>query len=200
MWNAKVIRSAAGIHFRLPISSNVEWDDIEKQIPDDSQIILADNRTLCDDNSADSSIVENQDGDEYVSDEDSDENDDSSSDDEDESSVKKNSLCRSDNIDDYNLPLLNYNDVNYSNNSIVIIIGGESYGISEDAYKFGERRKGLRVTIPLLNNVDSLNSSVALGILSFEAKKNLSIELPKEKNNNLRVSFTDQGMRNTSRR
>ncbi|XP_076183252.1 rRNA methyltransferase 3, mitochondrial isoform X2 [Ptiloglossa arizonensis] len=41
-WNPKVVRSAAGAHFRLPIHSFPLWDEIPSLISEDSNIFLAD--------------------------------------------------------------------------------------------------------------------------------------------------------------
>ncbi|KAL0841952.1 hypothetical protein ABMA28_014179 [Loxostege sticticalis] len=42
LWDPKVIRSAAGAHFRLPVHSSVEWDEIPKHLEQDSSIFIAD--------------------------------------------------------------------------------------------------------------------------------------------------------------
>lgn len=42
LWDPKVIRSAAGAHFRLPVHSSVEWDEIPKHLEQDTSIFIAD--------------------------------------------------------------------------------------------------------------------------------------------------------------
>lgn len=55
----------------------------------------------------------------------------------------------------------------------VLIVGGETEGISLETYKFAAKRDGARLNIPLENNIDSLNTGTALGIIMFEMKKQI---------------------------
>lgn len=72
------------------------------------------------------------------------------------------------------LPVLPYYAVNFSElDHIVLIIGGETEGISEECYQLVAERSGARLNIPLNNNVDSLNTNTALGVIAFEIKKQL---------------------------
>ncbi|KAG5894925.1 hypothetical protein JTB14_008884 [Gonioctena quinquepunctata] len=73
------------------------------------------------------------------------------------------------------IPILPYYGVNFtSSNNIIVIIGGETEGISEDSYKLAREFNGVRLNVPLSNNVDSLNTGVALGIIAFEIKRQLT--------------------------
>lgn len=72
------------------------------------------------------------------------------------------------------LPIVPYYDVDYCKTSpLIIIIGGETHGLSDDGYEFASTRKGIRINIPLQNGIESLNTSTAVGILCFEAKKQM---------------------------
>lgn len=72
------------------------------------------------------------------------------------------------------IPVLPYYGVNFSESDhIVLIIGGETEGLSEDSYKLASERKGVRLNVPLSNNIDSLNSGTALGVIAFEIKRQL---------------------------
>ncbi|XP_026757932.2 rRNA methyltransferase 3, mitochondrial [Galleria mellonella] len=52
IWDPKVIRSAAGAHFRLPIYNSVEWTDIPKHLNQDTTVFIADsNEKVLDENS-----------------------------------------------------------------------------------------------------------------------------------------------------
>ena len=44
IWDPKVIRSAMGAHFRLPLINDVGWETIAHHIPENSHIYLADHR------------------------------------------------------------------------------------------------------------------------------------------------------------
>ncbi len=52
-----------------------------------------------------------------------------------------------------------------------IIIGGETEGISLQARKLTIESNGKMVYIPLLNDVESLNVSIALSVILFELRK-----------------------------
>lgn len=70
------------------------------------------------------------------------------------------------------IPILPYYGTKYSpTKPIVLIIGGETEGIGIEAYKFTANHNGFRLNIPLQNNVNSLNTGTALGIIIFEMKK-----------------------------
>ena len=57
---------------------------------------------------------------------------------------------------------------------IVIVIGGETEGISESAYDlFNSKSHGQCIHIPLADGIDSLNTSSALAVVLFEMKKQL---------------------------
>ncbi|KAJ8972548.1 hypothetical protein NQ314_000135 [Rhamnusium bicolor] len=74
------------------------------------------------------------------------------------------------------VPVLPYYGVNFrDDNHIVLIVGGETEGISEESYKLASDFKGVRLKIPLSNKVDSLNAGTALGIIVFEIKRQLSM-------------------------
>ena len=66
------------------------------------------------------------------------------------------------------IPNLDYTSVQYDlENGLVLIIGGET-GLSLDAKSFTLRKNGLRITIPQHFNMNSLNSSAAMGIIVYE--------------------------------
>ncbi|XP_057664220.1 rRNA methyltransferase 3, mitochondrial [Diorhabda carinulata] len=74
------------------------------------------------------------------------------------------------------IPLLPYYGVAFDpNKHNVLIVGGETEGISEQSYKLASELKGVRLNIPLGNNVDSLNVGTALGIIVFEMKRQFLI-------------------------
>lgn len=72
------------------------------------------------------------------------------------------------------LPIAPYYEVDYCKTTpLVLIIGGETEGLSDEGYEFARSRKGIRINIPLENGIESLNSATAVGILCFEAKKQM---------------------------
>ncbi|KAG4080047.1 hypothetical protein HA402_006359 [Bradysia odoriphaga] len=67
-----------------------------------------------------------------------------------------------------------YTDVPQSENC-VIVVGGETEGVSAEAYELMKmNRNGCCVHIPLANGVDSLNTSTALAIILFEIRKRMT--------------------------
>ncbi|XP_060851720.1 rRNA methyltransferase 3, mitochondrial [Rhopalosiphum padi] len=72
------------------------------------------------------------------------------------------------------LPIVPYYEVDYCKTTpLILIIGGETHGLSDEGYEFAKLRKGIRINIPLENGIESLNSATAVGILCFEAKKQM---------------------------
>jgi len=72
------------------------------------------------------------------------------------------------------LPIAPYYEIDYCKTTpLILIIGGETHGLSDEGYEFAKSRKGIRVNIPLENGIESLNSATAVGILCFEAKKQM---------------------------
>ncbi|KPJ01792.1 RNA methyltransferase-like protein 1 [Papilio xuthus] len=45
IWDSKVLRSAAGAHFRLPIYPSIEWEEMPQHLPSDTSLFIADSNT-----------------------------------------------------------------------------------------------------------------------------------------------------------
>lgn len=155
-----MLRSGAGAHFRTAIVSDVEWNELERHVDSEASVFLADNSgQILDD------IQEKE--------EEEEENVDNSNElicgDEEnveisESLMYKNRLS--------SIPVIPYFAVDYVNQiSVLLIIGGETEGLSIDAFRLASDRCGVRLNVPLSNNVESLNSGTALGIIVFEIKR-----------------------------
>lgn len=74
-------------------------------------------------------------------------------------------------IDKRNLPCVPYYGVDFTKSQVVLIIGGETEGLSSRCFDLVSERKGVRVNIPLDNDIDSLNTGVAIGVIAFEVKR-----------------------------
>lgn len=81
---------------------------------------------------------------------------------------------------DWDLPLHVYNFFDYSNSNNVLVIGGETHGLSESAHRFAVERRGIKVCIPMCNKIESLNTAVALGIIAYEVRRQTDF-LPKDR-------------------
>ncbi|EFA10621.1 RNA methyltransferase-like protein 1 homolog [Tribolium castaneum] len=72
------------------------------------------------------------------------------------------------------IPIVPYFGVDFrTSNHLVVVVGGETLGVSKNSYELALRSNGARLNIPLSNDVDSLNVGAALGIIAFEIKKQL---------------------------
>lgn len=168
-WEPKVLRAAMGAHFRLPILPNLEWDSIERQLPTPVTVHVADNS--CGSNvsqeMADFQVHtshkpskagdygwistrgknKNMRYEEYDSDSDSE---------EEESNVDTKLYHES-----------------WAQSPTALVIGGETHGLSTEAVQLAEKTGGHRLYIPIIPNVDSLNSAMAASILLFEGRRQL---------------------------
>uniref|UniRef100_A0A2A4K1Y3 Uncharacterized protein n=1 Tax=Heliothis virescens TaxID=7102 RepID=A0A2A4K1Y3_HELVI len=52
VWDPKVIRSAAGAHFRLPIYQSIDWDEMPSHLEKDTSVLIADSNTTALDDSS----------------------------------------------------------------------------------------------------------------------------------------------------
>lgn len=169
LWDPKVLRSAAGTHFQLPIYAFPTWDEIPSLISEESHIFVADSNF----------------GDEFLSRYspeilesslqifDIDPEDlktkftlDSN---QSEETIPRNKYLMKQFM--LKLPIIPYYSIDYTRRESVIILSGETEGLNFNSSKFLKERKSIRINIPLAKGVDSLNAGVALGIVSFEIKR-----------------------------
>ncbi|XP_038549499.1 rRNA methyltransferase 3A, mitochondrial-like [Micropterus salmoides] len=173
-WEPKVLRAAMGAHFRLPIYPSLGWDDIKNHLPKPVTVHVADSSCGTDrsreteDSQVNMSHKSSKAGDygwvstkpnhnnmryeEYDS--------DSGSDSE---------------YEGLELPRVDtklYHD-SWARNATALVIGGETQGLSLEAAQLAEKTAGHRLFIPVVPDVDSLNSAMAASILLFEGRKQL---------------------------
>ena len=162
-----MLRSAAGAHFRIPLIPNLDWELISNYLRPDSNVYLADNSAqmpqekkigkklllrLQSGSSANS--AENSDDDHFPN----------------ESSLDKETVNL---YKDAPLPVKGYFDTNFTDGESVLVVGGETEGLSAEAHKMAFDRFGQKVFVPMLHNVESLNSAVASSVILFEIKRQL---------------------------
>ncbi|XP_051535987.1 rRNA methyltransferase 3A, mitochondrial-like [Myxocyprinus asiaticus] len=154
-WEPKVLRSAMGAHFRLPVFPNLDWDDISKHLPKDVIIHVADNCSHFTKGTASEAVpgkTEIGTSDEYIE-----------SDSEEESD------------DELSLPCVKpqvYHEC-WVQRSTALIIGEETHGFSLEALRLAEKTEGKRLFVPMAPGVESLNSAMAASILLFEGRRQL---------------------------
>ena len=185
-----MIRSATGAHFRIPIHTHQTWYEINEMINEAASIYVADNcaynskiettheyetREVTNlEENVDEIQAKNLQNEEIINNNEENlssnlsetKNEDKLKSKPEESQNHIIKLVRKNNI-----PVVPYYAVEYNNNEVVIIIGGETEGLSAECFHLAKRRKGVRVNIPLNNKIESLNTGMALGIIGFEAKR-----------------------------
>ena len=137
----KVIRSSSGSIFQLPFIENIDVAQLDDHLPENASIYLTDSNLNL------KHYILDGTGEDYKSDE-------------------VNRI-------DCNIKASNYSDVNYftkSDDNIVLIINGET-GVTGEIVEFVKSKNATRINIPLVNNVDSLNTAVAASVLMFELKR-----------------------------
>lgn len=174
-WEPKVLRAAMGAHFRLPLFSNLNWEDIEGHLPKSVIVHVADH--------SGDRLEENmeREGDELKTSQKA----------GDYGWVRTRSkhtqvdyedyASDSDSDSDYELSLPKVDTRLYSEHwaesPTALVIGGETHGLSIDSVQLAEKTDGKRLFIPVVPEVDSLNSAMAAGILLFEGRKQLLHQL-----------------------
>ncbi|XP_056139311.1 rRNA methyltransferase 3A, mitochondrial [Lampris incognitus] len=175
-WEPKVLRAAMGAHFHLPIYTSMGWDEVESHLPKTVTVHVADNfrhsdRTLSleetqvnlhnkHSKAGDYGWVSTRPNPKNVQYEEYDSDSESYSDHE----APKLSLPRVD--------VKLYHE-RWAQRPTALVIGGETHGLSVEAVELAEKTTGRRLLIPVVPEVDSLNSAMAASILLFEGRRQL---------------------------
>lgn len=159
-----------GAHFRLPIYPSLEWDDIEEQLQKAVTVHVADSSCGNDRNreaeiSHANVFQKPSKAGEYgwISTRPNSSNmrcEEYESDSEDEGLL---------------LPRVDsklYHE-SWAQSLTALVIGGETHGLSLEAVQLAEKTAGHRLFIPVVPDVNSLNSAMAASILLFEGRKQL---------------------------
>jgi len=188
------LRSAVGAHFRLPISTNLSWDEIPTLINEESNIFLADNNITYENEFE--NYTANKEANNPIRAEDligfEDKNfcevnfnnnvDYDSKNKEidkllNETKLNKSSaetkLLVKQMISQF--PIVSYYTLDFTQRETVLIIGGETEGVNIESCKLLHERNCVRINIPLTNGVDSLNVGIAIGIITYEMKRQFMI-------------------------
>lgn len=164
-WNRKVLRSGAGIHFKVPIVEKLDWEEIKKQIDSYPQVVICD---ICSENESSMSEEERSkrlhelQQPEPVEDLD----DDDDEEEDDDETTEANLLAKYRQIPITTVPFNKFR-LNPGVKDVVIVVGGETEGVSDAAYKFSHDLNGSRLHIPLRNEVNSLNVISATSVALF---------------------------------
>lgn len=143
LWEPKVLRSACGAHFRLPIYNLSSWEEIPEILSDSCAMYIADSNP---------GVKEHP--------------------------LKKGFPTLS------SLPIRPWYEINYTTQEVALVVTGETGQLSSDATNILQS-EGIRVHIPLCNEVDSLNAAVAISVIGFEIRRQFMAKRGNELNNEI---------------
>jgi len=166
MWNRKVMRSAAGVHFKVPMVEKVDWEQIRNHIDPYPQVIICD---LMQENEANISEKERL---QRVYDL---ENTDLEEIGDDDLTKEENKQLLESKYSQIPISSTPYNKFHLSPGikDVVVVVGGETEGVSNAAYKFSHQLNGTRLHIPLRNGLNSLNVVSATSVALFTIQQQL---------------------------
>uniref|UniRef100_A0A224Z9E7 Spou rrna methylase family protein n=1 Tax=Rhipicephalus zambeziensis TaxID=60191 RepID=A0A224Z9E7_9ACAR len=178
-WELKVLRAGAGSHFRIPIYSGIAWEYMPSYMSPETPVYLADHRS-------EELIGARRPSPDTELDEETSDDEEEDADDEgsryrtvtadgqrltvDESYRDMDELedCR-----EIGVPHYEYTAVRYANVPSVLLVGGETQGLSLQAHKLAVDCDGARVHVPANNGVDSLNTAIAASIILYEMRRQM---------------------------
>lgn len=168
VWEPKVLHTAMGSHFRLPMIPNLSWSDIHTYLPATTIVHVADNcksaRTAPEHLVTPRRLLKAGDHG-WIS-------------------PRHNSRRRhyDDDVDEeeYDESVFKQTDpvlqtqpyhMKWTSRHTAVVIGGETHGLSQEALLLAQRTGGRRLLVPMLQGVDSLNSAMAASVLLFEGRR-----------------------------
>ncbi|XP_064461233.1 rRNA methyltransferase 3, mitochondrial-like [Ornithodoros turicata] len=173
VWESKVLRSGSGAHFRFPIYNNVPWEHLPSYIEQAATVYLADNRHESTGLQAEAEAS----ADEEEEEEEVEETEFTMKTEEgrvlkvDKLYLDPNEL---ESARSYKLQCKEYTEVEYNQRESVLVVGGETHGLSPQSFLLARNYGGMRVHIPSDGGVESLNTAVAASVLIFEIRRQLS--------------------------
>ncbi|XP_035690407.1 rRNA methyltransferase 3, mitochondrial-like [Branchiostoma floridae] len=162
VWESKVLRAGASAHFHLPIIKDLTWDLIPNYLEPDTVVFPADANVDVNNkftlfhpplSNVRRSVAARRRQTE----------DPDTSGDEDFRHDLPTSLPE--------LVAVPYYSTHWVGGSTALVVGGETEGLSLESLLLCEKTGGCRVFVPMLRNLDSLNSAVAASVVLFEAKR-----------------------------
>ncbi|CAG2173719.1 unnamed protein product, partial [Oppiella nova] len=172
VWEPKVVRAGAGSHFRVPIVSGVEWPLLFNYLPIDKpfDLYIAESNDYQPMGRSGEHEIPSHTVNTIT---------------KTYSQTKEVTVLRDDSYDESNeelakyrnsaIAVTNYCETRFYTSGIdrpaVLVIGGETHGLSDQSYKLAYDYIGRRLRIPLSAGVDSLNSAVASAVIMYEMKR-----------------------------
>ncbi|CAG5120020.1 unnamed protein product [Candidula unifasciata] len=179
VWDCKVLRSAMGGHFCVPIFTGIQWSDMPNLLGSEAQVFLANTRqsSVLEETFVERLRIEELDEGKYnISD--SDNETDSDSDEKENERVDFADEINARQFHKVPLPVRDYSDISLSSARqsslhVALVLGGETEGLSAQAKQFAYSNYGCYVSIPMETSVNSLNTSIAGSIILYELRKKL---------------------------
>ncbi|KAK6189900.1 hypothetical protein SNE40_001870 [Patella caerulea] len=187
-WEPKVLRAGMGCHFNIPIYTGLNWDTVSNYFNSSSQIFIADTRQShkitrgLDEKNADLFLDLAEDVTIEGSDVNTDEHREDDHDDDDSQDRMTKSMKKL--YKKTPLPITSYDKLDVGSN-VALIIGGETEGVSPEAKKMAFDRFGQIVTVPMTTVVNSLNTSIAAGVILYEIKRQMGLTLANDQHQNI---------------
>ncbi|RZF42917.1 hypothetical protein LSTR_LSTR003633 [Laodelphax striatellus] len=90
------------------------------------------------------------------------------------------------------VPIVPYFSVDFAaiSGHFVVVIGGETHGLSDSARMMARYRDGVRINVPVENQVDSLSVNAAVSCILFEIKRQFVMDSAADRNSDV----LDQGI------
>jgi len=178
VWNSKVVRAAAGAHFLVPIVQDVGWDQLNGYLPSYPQVLLAD--LVHNETPEDRELVQIQL--EELEAECSEEGFHAHEPGEDgvkrDISYLDEELCeRYREIPLKTTPYSQF-EMRPGVKEGVVVVGGETEGVSGAAYKYCHSHDGERIFVPLRNKINSLNVISATSVVLYRLQQELLKQNP----------------------
>ncbi|XP_071944473.1 rRNA methyltransferase 3, mitochondrial-like [Antedon mediterranea] len=149
IWQPKVLRAGCGAHFRMPIKTDINWNQLNSYLSPDITVHVADGNYTTRERT------------EFANEQ-----------------PKKNTIMKKSaegfgDIIASVLPIIAIEPYFSLDWTIpcALVIGGESHGLSLCAVELCEERDGSKVFIPMANGMNSLNSAHTASIMLYEARR-----------------------------
>ncbi|XP_075541334.1 rRNA methyltransferase 3, mitochondrial isoform X1 [Dermacentor variabilis] len=190
-WELKVVRAGAGSHFRIPIYSGIAWEHMPSYVTPETPVYLADHRSVETVGARRPSTDSDTELNEEASDSEEEEDDDEESRyriqtaDGRRLTVDKSyrDMDELEDCMDIGVPHYEYTSARYANVPSVLVVGGETQGLSLQAHKLAVECVGARVHVPANNGVDSLNTAIAASIILYEMRRQMLFSSSGSNNN-----------------
>lgn len=169
VWEPKVLRAGASAHFQIPILNNVQWPAVKQHLNPNSLVCLADgdcqqvvtmeeqlklHNDISLDEDTECEVEVNEKTGETL-----------------DMSYSEENVYRFKEVFIRNLA---YTEIDYRGRDVVLVIGGETNGLSTASRKLAYDFDSFRVFIPMCEGINSLNAAMATSIISFEIKRQLT--------------------------